>query len=271
MADEENASTTADEEQMRVWREHYGNMIPEKIVDTKIGEDGRRYYKVQWAASTMEPSKNFLEAELLIKKYWDPVEKKLKLPNNDNPTNRDDDQGNSSSNSSEITPCESSSSINSNVAPCESSSSNDPKVTPCKNLSSNNSEVTPCENSLSNDSKDTPCERVTYEEKRSDVNKKDFQPTSESEITDDINKQDKTAENQDKDAEHSTETSECRDTKIENDLNILDTKSKGENFSNTRKRKNDEIQRTTKINNTCPNDLLQEKQPEEKRTKNAES
>lgn len=38
MADEENASTTADEEQMRLWREQYGNMIPERIVDTKIGE-----------------------------------------------------------------------------------------------------------------------------------------------------------------------------------------------------------------------------------------
>jgi len=69
-----------DQEEMRRFREIYGNMIPEKIVDTKIGPDGRRYYKVQWRDTTMEPSKNFLEAELLIRKYWDPVQQRLVLP-----------------------------------------------------------------------------------------------------------------------------------------------------------------------------------------------
>jgi len=65
--------------QQALWRERYGDMVPEKIVDTKIGADGKRYYKVQWAATTMEPGKNFLEAELLIKKYWDPAEKKIEI------------------------------------------------------------------------------------------------------------------------------------------------------------------------------------------------
>lgn len=62
------------------WREIYGDMVPERILDTKIGPDGRRYYRVQWAATTMERGHNFLEAELLIKKYWDPVQQKLVLP-----------------------------------------------------------------------------------------------------------------------------------------------------------------------------------------------
>ena len=55
-------------------------MVPEKILDTRVGPDGRRYYKVQWATTTMEKGNNLLEAELLIKKYWDPAQKKLVLP-----------------------------------------------------------------------------------------------------------------------------------------------------------------------------------------------
>jgi len=82
MSSGEGGGEDENNEQMRRWREIYGDMIPERIVDTKIGEDGKRYYKVQWAASSFEPAKNFLEAEMLIRKYWDPVEKKLKLPSN---------------------------------------------------------------------------------------------------------------------------------------------------------------------------------------------
>jgi len=85
------------EEIRRLWQEHYGDMVPEKIIDTKVGPDGKRYYKVQWAASTMEPGKNFLQAELLIKKYWDPVEKKLKFPGVREPTAVERNQGSSSS------------------------------------------------------------------------------------------------------------------------------------------------------------------------------
>ncbi|XP_002166042.2 uncharacterized protein LOC100215549 isoform X1 [Hydra vulgaris] len=69
-----------EQERRRLWFELYGDMVPEKIVDTMIGEDGKRYYKVQWASTTIESSKNFLEAEHLIEKYWDPVEKRLKIP-----------------------------------------------------------------------------------------------------------------------------------------------------------------------------------------------
>ncbi|XP_065660531.1 uncharacterized protein LOC100215549 isoform X3 [Hydra vulgaris] len=69
-----------EQERRRLWFELYGDMVPEKIVDTMVGEDGKRYYKVQWASTTIESSKNFLEAEHLIEKYWDPVEKRLKIP-----------------------------------------------------------------------------------------------------------------------------------------------------------------------------------------------
>jgi len=80
-----------------MWRERYGEMVPEKILDTKIGPDGRRYYKVQWAATTMERGNNFLEAELLIKKYWDPVQKKLVLPSMRTSETAGGDEGQSSS------------------------------------------------------------------------------------------------------------------------------------------------------------------------------
>lgn len=85
--------------QQALWRERYGDMVPEKIVDTKIGPDGKRYYKVQWAATTMEPGKNFLEAELLIKKYWDPVEKRLKFPSEERQNNEEGQEAASSSSS----------------------------------------------------------------------------------------------------------------------------------------------------------------------------
>jgi len=80
-------------EQMRVWREHYGDMIPERIVDTRVDENGKRYYKVQWASTTMEAGMNFLEAEHLVKKYWNPTTKKLDIPglNTERPHNTDEE------------------------------------------------------------------------------------------------------------------------------------------------------------------------------------
>jgi len=80
-------------EQMRVWREHYGDMIPERIVDTRVDENGKRYYKVQWASTTMEAGMNFLEAEHLVKKYWNPTTKKLDMPglNTERPHNTDEE------------------------------------------------------------------------------------------------------------------------------------------------------------------------------------
>jgi len=98
----ERENNEDEEEQRRRWREIYGDMIPERIVDTRIGEDGKRYYKVQWAASMFEPAKNFLEAEHLIRKYWDPVEKKLKLPNaRGDDKNQEEEQGASTSTTSQ--------------------------------------------------------------------------------------------------------------------------------------------------------------------------